>query len=59
MSLGALRDGAFVGGEGDEVRAVQLVAQVAQVAGCGLGDAQEQDASQQELNVGLDPSSRR
>ena len=38
--FGALRDGAFVGLEGDEVQAVELVAQVAPGVVCfGLGDA--------------------
>jgi hypothetical protein len=53
---GALRDAAVGGGQGDQVHAVELVAQVAPgVADCGFGDADEQQREPAERGRGCGP----
>ena len=53
--LGALCDVAVGGGEGDQVHAVEFVAQGAPgVAGGGFGDAHQQQRQPAQLDVGAD-----
>jgi hypothetical protein len=52
---GALRDAPVGGGQGDQVHAVEFVAQVAPgVAGAGFGDPDEQQCQPTQLDVGAD-----
>ena len=50
-----MRDAAVGGGEGDQVHAVEFVAQVAPgVAGAGFRDADEKQCQPTQLDVGAD-----
>lgn len=57
--LGAMGEGAVVAGEGAQVDALQLAAQlVPGLTGAGLGDADQQQGKPAQGDVGADPAQR-